>query len=367
MLSSHDLVTALKAAAEPTRLRILALLADGELNVKDLTRILGQSQPRISRHLKLLAEAGLVERAREGSWVYFRLPTPAAASIGAGGAAPALETKSFHPGAVIAPVDITSGGLPHRLLATIDPTDPVHVRDLQRASAVKREREEAAQAYFQSQAADWDRIRTLHVEEAKVERAMQTALGKGPFDLLVDLGTGTGRTLELFAERYRRGLGLDLNPEMLAYARAKLDRAGIHHAQIRQGDIYSVPLPDAAASAVVIHQILHFLSDPARAVAEAARLVAPGGRLLIVDFAPHELEFLRETYAHERLGFATATVAQWLEDAGLDVVKTEELAPDPGNSATDRLTVSLWLATRSGHAAAAQCLEDHSSRKDRVT
>ncbi|HRK19293.1 MAG TPA: metalloregulator ArsR/SmtB family transcription factor [Hyphomicrobiaceae bacterium] len=339
MLSSRDLVTALKAAAEPTRLRILALLALGELNVKDLTRILGQSQPRISRHLKLLAEAGLVERAREGSWVYFRLPE----------AAPVLETKSMGDTPPWAPEAATGGQMIHRLLDVMDQDDPVLLRDRQRAEAVRREREESAQAYFQSQAADWDRIRALHVEEAKVERAMVDALGDGPFDLLVDLGTGTGRTLELFSGHYRRGLGLDLNHEMLAYARAKLDRAGIHHAQVRLGDVYSVALPDACADAVVIHQMLHFLSDPARAVAEAARLVAPGGRLLVVDFAPHELEFLRENYAHERLGFARATISQWLEEAGLDVVETHDLAPD--RSATgDRLTVSLWLARHPGQS-----------------
>lgn len=342
MLSTRDLVTALKAAAEPTRLRILALLATGELNVKDLTRILGQSQPRISRHLKLLAEAGLVERAREGSWVYFRLPEPA----------PVLETKSLGEVQPWSADASTGGQMIHRVLDVVDLSDPVLLRDRQRADAVKREREESAQAYFQSQAADWDRIRTLHVEEAKVERAMVTALGEGPFDLLVDLGTGTGRMLELFATHYRRGLGLDLNHEMLAYARAKLESAGLHNAQVRHGDIYSVALPDACADAVVIHQILHFLSDPARAVAEAARLVAPGGRLLIVDFAPHELEFLRDSYAHERLGFARATISQWLEEAGLDIVETRDLAPERGASG-DRLTVSLWLAKRPGQPARA--------------
>lgn len=318
MVSSRVLVTALKAAAETTRLRILALLASGELNVKDLTRILGQSQPRLSRHLKLLADAGLVERAREGSWVYFRLPLPA-------------------------------DNLAHALLRDLDGTDPVIARDRLRLETVKREREQAAQDYFATQAGDWDRIRTLHVAEADVETAMRAALGASPIDLFVDVGTGTGRILELFADRYARGLGFDLSTAMLAYARPKLDRAGITHAQVRQGDIYDLPLADGAAGAVVMHQILHFLSDPARAISEAARLLAPGGKLLIVDFAPHELEFLRETQRHARLGFELGTVNQWLIDAGLDVDATRALAPAraPVDAASGGLlTVSLWSASR---------------------
>ena len=330
MYSSRDLVTALKAAAEPTRLRILALLTSGELNVKDLTRILGQSQPRISRHLKLLAEAGLVERAREGSWVYFRLPHPKA-------------------------------HLAHALLANLQSDDSVLMRDRLRAVTVKKERETAAQEFFQSQAGNWDQMRALHVAEAEVETAMRQALVPRAVDLLVDLGTGTGRILELFADRYARGLGFDLNTAMLAYARSKLDSAGIGHAQVRQGDIYDLPLADRSAGAVVIHQILHFLSDPARAVAEAARIVAPGGTLLIVDFAPHEHEFLRETQRHERLGFETEMVQRWMTDAGLIVGETRSLAPNAAMG-KQRLTVSLWTAVRANavdgaEASASQVLE----------
>jgi len=315
-LSLASAVGVLKAVAEPTRLRVLVLLAQGELNVKDLTRVLGQSQPRISRHLKLLAEAGLVERAPEGSWVYFRLTEEG-----------------------------RGGDVARQILQGVDQTDSVLVRDRRRAEALQAERQEAAQAYFQSNAADWDKIRALHVAEADVEAAVSSALGPGPFDLLVDIGTGTGRMLELFAPRFRRGIGLDLSPAMLAYARAKLERAGLTHAQVRQGDIYDLPLADQTADAVVMHQVLHFLSDPQRAIREAARVLAPGGRLLIVDFAPHELEFLREQYAHERLGFAGPVVGQWLSDFGLQLLETRDLAPADGGK-KDKLTVSLWLAGR---------------------
>ena len=331
MLTSSELVSVLKTAAESTRLRILALLSGGELNVKDLTRILGQSQPRISRHLKLLAEAGLIERAREGSWAYFRLPAQG------------------QPREAARQAELQLRDLVDKLLAAVNPDDAVFERDRQRAETVKREREEVAQAYFDKQASNWDRIRTLHVQEGQVEARMKATLGDGPFDVFVDLGTGTGRILELCSDVYRNGIGLDLNPAMLAYARSKLDRAGISHAQVRQGDIYSVALPDQCADAVVLHQILHFLSDPGRALAEAARLVAPGGRLLVVDFAPHSLEFLREEFAHHWLGFEQATLAQWLTNAGLSVSQTINLSPADAPDG-DRLTVSLWLAERKAEA-----------------
>ncbi len=330
-------VAVLKSVAEPTRLRLLALLAQGELNVKDLTRVLGQSQPRISRHLKLLAEAGLVERAPEGSWVFFRL-----VQAGQGGA------------------------LARQVLDVVDRADAILVRDRRRAETLREEREQAAQAYFQTHAGEWDRIRALHVAEADVEAAISDVLGAGPFDLFVDLGTGTGRMLELFRDRYRRGLGIDLSPAMLAYASAKLERAGVPHAQVRQGDIYDLALPDQAADVVLMHQVLHFLSDPQHAVREAARVLAPGGRLLIVDFAPHALEFLREQFAHERLGLADAQVAQWLAASGLQLLQRRDLAPG-GEGGPERLTVSVWLAARPGAGLAQADAAHHPRTLEQVT
>ena len=314
-LSRAQSLAALRAAGEATRLRILGLLAQGELNVKDLTQILGQSQPRISRHLKLMAEAGLISRFREGSWVFFRL-----ADSG------------------------SEAALAAAIVASLDQNDPVVARDRSRAAAVQKARADAAQSYFRSHAKEWDKIRTLHVAEAQVEAAIAESLGEGPFDLLVDLGTGTGRMLELFAPRAKRSLGFDLSHDMLAYARMKLERAGLHHAQARHGDLYNVPLADNSADAVLLHQVLHFLDDPAAAVAEAARLLAPGGRLLVVDFAPHDLEFLREQSAHRRLGFAQDQIKRWLKESGLEIVRSRDLAPR--SSGTDKLTVSLWLATK---------------------
>lgn len=335
MVGTSELLASLKAAGESTRLRILMLLRECEFNVKDLTRILTQSQPRISRHLKLLVEAGLVQRFREGSWVYFRLVEPAA-----GEDADSAEYTS-------------AGAVNRALLSTLDRSDPVLVRDRERAEAVKRERAQAAQAYFQDHASDWDRIRALHLAEAEVETAMRDVLGSGPFDMLVDLGTGTGRAIELFAGQARQVIGIDVNQAMLAYARAKLERAGLGHAQVRQGDLYNLPLGDARADAVILHQVLHFLDDPGRALREAARLLKPGGHILIVDFAPHDLEFLRHEFAHQRLGFSGDQMRQWLAAAGLVLRVQRDLTPvldaDASGLAqpqSQKLTVSLWLGTR---------------------
>lgn len=322
-LPADTLVEALKAAAEPTRLRILLLLAEAEFSVKDLTRILNQSQPRISRHLKLLHEAGLIERSREGSWVYFTL----------GGDTPAAVLAR----SLVERVDLGSGAV---------------IRDRERAATLRAERETAAQAYFAAHAADWDKIRALYVDEAEVEAAMLKALGDRRYDLLVDLGTGTGRMLELFADHYARGLGIDVNHAMLAYARTRLGQRGQPQANVRQGDIYNLSQADQSAGAVVMHQVLHFLSDPARAIQEAARVLEPGGDLLIVDFAPHDLEFLRDNFAHDRLGFSRSAIEGWVRDAGLEPVEAIDLKPRP-SEASQKLTVSLWLARRPGIPARA--------------
>jgi ubiquinone/menaquinone biosynthesis C-methylase UbiE len=305
------LTATLKAAGEATRLRLLMLIAEAELTVTDLTAILRQSQPRLSRHLRLLAQAGLVERHREGSWAFFRL--------GDAG---------------------STADIARALIARLDPNDSTIARDRERLAGVRAARGAAAQNYFRRHAAEWDRIRRLHVADAAVEEAIRAALGEQPIRSLLDLGTGTGRMLELFAEDIERGLGLDLSLDMLALARTRLDRAGLKHCNVRYGDIYDLALPRDSFDVVIIHQVLHFLDDSARAIREAARVLRPGGRLLIIDFAPHDLEFLRDEHAHRRLGFAAETVAQWLETAGLGVVRQETLPPGPEG----KIAVSLWLA-----------------------
>jgi ubiquinone/menaquinone biosynthesis C-methylase UbiE len=312
-LSFDVLNSALKAAGEETRLRVLALLAEAELTVSDLTDILRQSQPRISRHLKLLAEAGLVERFREGTWAFFRL-----AEQGEG-------------------ADVA-----RTLIDRLNPGDQMIARDRARLASVRQARAIAAQAYFRAHAAEWDRIRKLHVTDAAVEEAIRAALADKPFRSLLDLGTGTGRMLELFGPEIERGLGLDLSLDMLLLARDRLERAGLKNCSVRQGDIYDLPLTNDSFDVVILHQVLHFLDDGARAIHEAARVLRPGGRLLVVDFAPHEQEFLREQFAHRRLGFAPETVTQWITASGLEPVLHKSLTPEQGSEG--KIAVSLWLA-----------------------
>ena len=303
-------LSALKAAGEPTRLRLMAALARAELTVTELTQVLGQSQPRISRHLKLLCDAGLIERFREGAWAFYRL-----ADKGAGGEAARFITQNL-------PAD-----------------DPALRADHERLSAVRRARQETAAAYFKANAKEWARIRALHVPEADVEAAVLKLAGEKPIPMLLDLGTGTGRMLEVFAPHVERGLGIDLSREMLGMARANLEKAGIENCSVRHGDLYRLPFESGAgADVAVIHQVLHYLENPAAAVAEAARVLKPGGRIVIADFAPHDLEFLREAHAHRRLGFADTELKQWAEAAGLHVTQTKTL---PG----DKLTVKIWLLT----------------------
>jgi ArsR family transcriptional regulator len=306
-------VGVLRAAGEQTRLRVLALLREGELAVTELAQALGQSQPRVSRHLKLLTDAGLVERAPEGAWVFYRLPR-------------ARTVERFFAEAA---------------LAALDPNDPVLQRDLLRLGEIRAAREDAAAQYFARNAADWARVRALHLPEADIDSAILDAAGAGPFAFMVDVGVGQGRMIELFADRVERAEGFDTSRQMLAIARASLDRLKAK-AGVRLGDAYAPPFEAGGADLVTIHQVLHFLADPGRAVLEAARLLKRGGRLLIVDFAPHKLEFLREQHAHRRLGFADGEIAAWCDAAGVGALSVTTLAPREGGG----LTVKIWAGDK---------------------
>lgn len=305
-----ELLTVLRTAAEPTRIRLLALCADSELTVTELTQILGQSQPRVSRHLKLMVDAGLLERFREGTWAFYRLAQPGA------------------------PTEIAT-----QVLEMISTADPAITRDRERLSEIKAARAQMAADYFRKNASQWDEIRRLHVDDRLVESAMLDVLGDGPIDSLLDIGTGTGRILELLGPRVGRGIGIDLSREMLSVARANLEKAGITNCRVRFGDMYGLSADGDRCDLVTIHQVLHYADQPALVIAEAARLLLPGGRLMVVDFAPHDLENLRTDHAHRRLGFDDGEVAPWCRAAGLE--------PAPGISLPgDPLTVMIWVAQR---------------------
>jgi ArsR family transcriptional regulator len=318
-MSGSAMVGVLRAAGEPTRLRVLALLAHEELAVMELSQILQQSQPRVSRHLKLLADAGLIERFPDGAWVFYRLA-----------------------------YDLPGRAFVDQMLDLIAADDADLNRDLEKLDAVRQGREREAAAYFARNAPRWDEIRSLYVDEADVEAAILAAAGEQSIERLIDLGTGAGRMLTLLGPRAESAVGIDLSQQMLNIARRQVTEAGLGGCELRHGDIFSTGLAASSGDLVVIHRVLHFLNDPGAALAEAARLVAPGGRLLIVDFAPHDLEYLRQAHQHRRLGFSDEEIERWLEAAGLGAVSSVSLPP----ASSEGLTVKVWTARKAGAARA---------------
>jgi len=305
-----QLIAVLRAAGEPNRLRILALCAAGDLTVTELTRILGQSQPGVSRHLRLLCDAGLLERHQEGSWAFFHLPTRG-----------------------------QTARIARFLVEQIADDDSGVLRDRARLAEIRKERASHSDRYFRENAARWDQIRKLHVDETEVEQTLLRMLGAGPFDALLDIGTGTGRMLQVLGGIAREAIGVDQSRDMLSVARTNLDDHEHQNCSVRQADMYELPFVEKSFDLVVLHMVLHFAERPHDVLREAARVLRPGGQFLIVDFARHEMETLREAHAHRRLGFRTADINDWAAEAGLDSLEVRNL---PGK----QLTVRIWLLSR---------------------
>jgi ubiquinone/menaquinone biosynthesis C-methylase UbiE/DNA-binding transcriptional ArsR family regulator len=309
MQTLDSLLVGLRAAGEHTRLRILALCARGELSVSELVKILGQSQPRVSRHLKVMVEAGLLERLPEGAQVFFRVADHAEVS-----------------------------GLARALVELIPQSDVGLARDYSRLEQVRDARAQRAQDYFQTVAESWDRIRSLYVPQPQVEAKLLDIVGNRRVDDLLDIGTGTGRILEILAGRVERGIGIDLSSPMLAVARSNIERSGADNIHFRHGDMYQLPLEDGSVDLAILHMVLHYSDDPGEAIREAGRVLRPGGRLLVIDFAAHTEEKLRQEFQHHRLGFTDGEIRQCFEKAGLEADgQVEQLVGDP-------LTVKFWQA-----------------------
>jgi ArsR family transcriptional regulator len=304
------LLQGFRAVAEPTRLRVLGLCAHGELTVSDLVQILGQSQPRVSRHLRLLVDAGLLERNQEGNWAWYRL---AQRGLGAELA---------------------------RIVADLIPDrDPLLTLDLERLERVKAARAEHAAEYFRRNAGDWNRVRALHVDSAAIDAELRKLLLRSEIKDLLDIGTGTGSVLQLVGHQVGSAVGIDSSREMLQVARANLTREGLANCQVRQADMYQLPFPAGSFDAVTLHMVLHFAEEPGRALAEAARVLRPGGRIVVVDFARHAMTALAEEHRHRWLGFPDSEFDAWFRGAGL-------LPEPPIRLAGSPLTVCLWSAAR---------------------
>jgi ubiquinone/menaquinone biosynthesis C-methylase UbiE/DNA-binding transcriptional ArsR family regulator len=311
MENLETLLAGLRAAGEHTRLRMLALCARGELSVSELTKILGQSQPRVSRHLKLMVDAGLLERMPEGAQVYFRIADHA-----------------------------SSAQLAQSLVSLIPDSDASLRRDLSQLQQVRDARTQKAQDYFQQVEKSWEAIRSMHAPEHLLEDALLDVVGSEPIGDLLDIGTGTGRMLEILADRVSRGVGVDLSRGMLAVARTNIDRSGLTHLHARQGDMYHLPVDDDSIDLAILHLVLHYSDDPAEVIREASRVLRADGRLIVVDFATHNEEYLRSEFEHRQLGFCDEEIQQYLFDAGISAIQdSRQLAGDP-------LTINIWMARK---------------------
>jgi ubiquinone/menaquinone biosynthesis C-methylase UbiE len=304
----EHLLASLRAAAEPTRLRLLALAARGAFCVMEFTEILGQSQPRLSRHLKLLCDCGLLDRVREGANVWFALPTG------------------------------DDGTLPRELVARLPSDDPILEADRRQAARVLAERARIASESFRQKGADWDEMRALELPAQAVEDALLTLIPPGPEGRLLDIGTGTGRVLELLAPRVRQALGVDASKAMLALARARLSAPGLAHCAVRLADMYRLPLADRSFDTVVLQMVLHHAEDPTGAVREATRVLSPGGKLLVIDLAEHGQTDLTGKLAHRWPGFSDDTINRMFTTAD---VEWRDPVTIPGP-----LAVRIWPAIR---------------------
>lgn len=299
-----------QALADPVRIRILYLLREMELSVGELAQTLAQGQPKISKQLKVLIDCGLVGRRKEGNWVFLRLGSPD----------------------LVDPVFVLLDRW-----AQVHGRNPWLAADAARLSAINAERSAEAAAYFAAHAAEWDRLRSLHVATAEVDDAILRAIGDHHLGNLVDIGTGTGTMVELLADHADFIIGIDRSPEMLRFGRAKLLAAGITNAELRQGDMNALDVPAASADTVVLHQVLHYAHRPAAVIAEAARILKPSGKLVVIDVAPHDREELRREHAHTRLGFEDGEVLGFMRAAHLKGKVVEHLADGA-------LTVTIWTA-----------------------
>ncbi len=309
--SVEKLLQGLRAAAEPTRLRIIALCGHAELSVTELVMILGQTQPRVSRHLKLLVEGGLLQRNKEGNRAYYRLSNEAE------GADLARMLNDLMPG-----------------------EDEVHTLDLSRLSSVKADRLRYAETFLDPYSQEIIELRGMWPPDEVIDKCILELLQDRSIEHLLDLGTGTGRILRTMAPFVAKGTGIDNSLEMLSIARARLDQDGIKNCQVRAGDMYRLPFKQNSFDLITINSLLRYADEPKKVIAEAARVLEKKGALLIVDLAAHDLSTLRDEYGHSWLGFSEVEMVEMLSEANLTVGQVKHIDGQ-------KLNVCIWRASGS--------------------
>ena len=302
----EELLRQLRAAAEPTRLRIIALCGHAELSVGDFVAILGQSQPRVSRHLKLLVDAGLLIRNKEGSRAYYRL----------------LESDK-------------NAQLSQVLNDLMDESDPMLVLDLSRLGIIRSERARFVDNYFDEFAGEQSRLSQISADEELISQLLLQYVQQENIGELLDVGTGNGRMLLLLGSKIEKAIGIDNSREMLAIARTNLEQADLKNCQVRIGDMYRLPFAENRFGLITINSLLRYAEKPKDVLTEATRVLKPGGILFIVDFSDHGLTELRDEYGHRWLGFSKDEMLNMLDG---DTITIESINFFKG----EVLTVCVW-------------------------
>tara|TARA_Y100000590_G_scaffold470770_1_gene669895 strand:- start:22065 stop:23030 length:966 start_codon:yes stop_codon:yes gene_type:complete len=309
------------ALADETRLRIVNILSNCELNVQDLVSVLSQSQPRVSRHLKILDEANLIERIKEGNWVFCKL-------ISSEGIRPIIDYVS----------------------KTKKNNSDIYTRDQKKLSLLIKNRAREANYYFNRIESEDASIGEYNISDNIIDQKIISIIEKNiklPLSDIIDLGTGSGKILSLLSGSYLHGIGIDNNPNMLKMARSRFKQQGIQNCDLTFGDITDLSLKENNADLVVLHQVMHYFDDPNILISQAARLLMRDKYILVVDFDSHSNESLRKRFSHRRLGFSDEQIINIFEKYNCILIDKDSGASNRLKN-VEGLVCKIWLGKKQG-------------------